>query len=163
MRIIKPILPSNLCVSSFVDSALFCLSLCKTAQWTSQTMRVKTWFTNWHAEAISYQIQYNFFSYKKALDPLRFNKPNHFQSFTFEYKLQVIARAAEIGNRAAHSPQLSLNLSKWRSVINRRDGGLQLAIYRVLALIHWYLGRFNKTNQKCLRRVFKAALLTANS
>ena len=160
MRIMKPILPSNLCVSSFVDSALFCLCLCKTAQWTSQTMRVKTWFPNWHAKAISYQIQYNFFLIKRHLTHWGY-KPNHFQSFTFEYKLQVIARAAEIGNRAAHSPQLSLNLSKWRSMINRRNGGLELAIYRVLALIHWYLGRFNKTNQKCIRRVFKAALLTA--
>ena len=109
-------------------------------------------------------IKYNiiFFLIKRHLTHWGY-KPNHFQSFTFEYKLQVIARAAEIGNRAAHSPQLSLNLSKWRSMINRRDGGLQLAIYRVLALIHWYLGCFNKTNQKCLRRVFKAALLTANS
>ena len=107
-------------------------------------------------------IKYNiiFFLIKRHLTHWGY-KPNHFQSFTFEYKLQVIAW--EIGNRAAHSPQLSLNLSKWRSMINRRDGGLQLAIYRVLALIHWYLGRFNKTNQKCLRRVFKAALLTANS
>ena len=107
-------------------------------------------------------IKYNiiFFLIKRHLTHWGY-KPNHFQSFTFEYKLQVIARAAEIGNRAEHSPQLSLNLSKWRSMINRRGGGLQLAIYRVLALIHWYLGRFNKTNQKCLRRVF--TLLTANS
>ena len=105
-------------------------------------------------------IKYNiiFFLIKRHLTHWGY-KPNYFQSFTFEYKLQVIARAAEIGNRAAHSPQLSLNLSKWRSMINLRDGGLQLAIYRVLP----YLGRFNKTNQKFLRRVFKAALLTANS
>ena len=62
----------------------------------------------------------HFFSYKKALDsiidlkglnPFRkeyprvtFKMPNvkrPDQSFTFEYKLKVIARAAEIGNRAA--------------------------------------------------------------